>query len=601
MGASESQRLFVLTVIIGIVCGVAAVAFHFAILGAERLFIARAMSAPGRSWMIWTVLSPALGGLLAGVLLQRVFPGSRGSGIPQVKIAYASPGGEVPFRDAVGKFVLATLQIGSGASLGREGPTVQICTGIASLLGRGGQISLKNRRRLIPVGAAAGIAAAFNAPIAAVTFTIEEVVGRLDQTVLSGVIVAAALAAIIERSVLGTHPVFEVEHAFALRDARSIPLYAALGLAAGVASLAFTESLLKLRAWFKRQTLVPAYAQPAVGGLVTGVLVVVGLVFLRTGGVSGGGYEVLKGGLTGKLTVQVMLVIGLLEFVATVFSYSSGGAGGIFAPTLFLGAMLGGSFGSLDRTLFGHDDDHRVGLPRRARSARHLELRREPVAHDVLATAPHGVGGLGCRVTLAATGHVPHVGGRNERRRRCCRCRCRAPDQSQTHATLLHAGGAVAFHDRAIDASIEAHAWVRGMRATQEGFGVIARHRRQIGHVLSASAAEARHVVTHHVVPVGGAGRGDAHVFEERAIDGARHVAQLVFHCAPLRNEPRQITGAVRRRAHGCTFFGWIGGCIGTNWTGSGGVAVSITGVSMTGGEPMATLPINWVCSYVRE
>src|SRR5215475_6108732 len=153
---------------------------------------------------------PTAGGLLCGVLLTYVAPGARGSGIPQVKVAYEIKGGQLPFRDAVGKFIISALQIGSGASLGREGPTVHICAGLTSYLGRTSAISQRNLKRLLPVGAAAGIAAAFNAPIAAVTFTIEEIVGDLDQTVLSGVVVAAALAAVIERSILGEHPVLTV-------------------------------------------------------------------------------------------------------------------------------------------------------------------------------------------------------------------------------------------------------------------------------------------------------------------------------------------------------------------------------------------------------
>ncbi len=353
---TESQRLFILTVIIGIVCGLAAVGFHFAIAAGESLLIGPAMAAPGKSWMLWTALSPALGGLVSGVLLKFVVPGARGSGIPQVKVAYATRGGTVKLRDAVGKFFLGALQIGSGASLGREGPTVQICAGVASALGRVGRISPQNRHRLIPVGAAAGIAAAFNAPIAAVTFTIEEIVGKLDQTVLSGVIVAAALAAVIERSVLGAHPVFDVPLGMGLQDARSLVLYAGLGVAAAVASVAFTDGLLMVRRNFRKLRSVPEWAQPAVGGAVTGVLAVGALALLNTGGVTGGGYGVLKESLTGQLSVKVMLVLCVVKIVATVFSYSSGGAGGIFAPSLFIGAMLGGAFGSLDRTLFEHPD-----------------------------------------------------------------------------------------------------------------------------------------------------------------------------------------------------------------------------------------------------
>jgi CIC family chloride channel protein len=351
---TESQRLFALTLLIGLVCGFAAVAFHFSIRFAEGLLFERAIVAPGRYWLVWGVTTPVLGGLLAGVLLKYVVPNARGSGVPQVKVAYASREGVVRLRDAIGKLFIASLQIGSGASLGREGPTVQICSGIASALGRFGRLSLRNQRRLIPVGAAAGIAAAFNAPIAAVTFTIEEVVGNLDQTVLSGVIVAAALAAVIERSVLGAHPVFSVPRAFGLTDARSLLLYAALGLAAALVSVAFTDGLLLVRRKFRDQKRIPDWAQPAVGGLITGALAVGALYWFGTGGVNGGGYRVVEASLSGMLPVKVLLALCVAKLVATVFSYSSGGAGGIFAPSLFMGAMLGGAFGSLDRTIFDH-------------------------------------------------------------------------------------------------------------------------------------------------------------------------------------------------------------------------------------------------------
>src|SRR3954468_4697176 len=133
---SESHRLFALTLIAGASCGLAAVFFHLSIIGSEHRLIDRAMSASGSSWIWWTMLTPTIGGLLSGALLQYVVPGARGSGIPQVKVAYAIKGGRVPFRDAVGKFFIGVIQIGSGASLGREGPTVHICAGVASALGK---------------------------------------------------------------------------------------------------------------------------------------------------------------------------------------------------------------------------------------------------------------------------------------------------------------------------------------------------------------------------------------------------------------------------------------------------------------------------------
>ncbi len=294
---NESQRVFILTLVIGAVCGVAAVSFHLAIIWAEGLLIEPALDAASRGGAILAILTPALGGLASGVLLYFVVPGARGSGIPQVKVAYAVKGGRLPLRDTLGKFLIGTLQIGSGASLGREGPTVHICAGIASALGQTFALSQKNVKRLLPVGVAAGIAAAFNAPIAAVTFTIEEVVGDLDQTVLSGVIVAAALAAVIERAILGEHPVFTITETYGLHYASSLVLYAVLGLAAGGVSLLFSESLLKVRAFFQRMTLVPAWAQPALGGLVTGILILAAMYLFQTRGINGGGYETLSAAL----------------------------------------------------------------------------------------------------------------------------------------------------------------------------------------------------------------------------------------------------------------------------------------------------------------
>ncbi len=353
---TESQHLYALTVVVGVVCGLVAVAFHLAIKLAEHLLIDRAMRPdPDGWWMVWTVVTPTVGGLLAGAALTWVVPGARGSGIPQVKTAFALEGGRVRLRDAFGKFVLSTLQVGSGASLGREGPTVQICAGAASALGRVTGLPARNMRRLLPVGVAAGIAAAFNAPIAAVTFTIEEIVGSLDHTVLSGVVVAAALAAVIERSVLGVHPIIEVHQPYGLDHASSLVLFALLGIAGGLVSVIFTDSLLSLRKAFRQWKGLPAWSHPGVGGFVTGALAVLVLRTLGTTGVTGGGYETLGKALAGELGLRVLVSLCAVKVMATVFSYSSGGAGGIFAPSLFVGAMLGGAVGYLDVALFEHE------------------------------------------------------------------------------------------------------------------------------------------------------------------------------------------------------------------------------------------------------
>jgi CIC family chloride channel protein len=354
---TERQRLLAVTIIAGGMCGLAAVAFHLSIGWAEALMIDRANAAPGHSWIFWTTLTPALGGLFAGIGLYYFAPAAAGSGIPQVKVAYALRSGLVTARETIGKFVLCAVQIGSGASLGLEGPTVQICAGVSSLLARAARLSPKNCRRMTSVGMAAGIAAAFNAPIAAITFTLEELIGDLDQTMLSGVIVAAALAAVVEHSVLGNTPVFHIQRAYALGNASSLVWYALLGLLAAIISVTFTDSLLWLRGRFKRFKTLPRWVHPAIGGLATGAMAALALYLFHLNGIAGDPYKTLTLALTGTMPAVFMVAFCVLKLAATVSSYASGGSGGIFAPALFMGSMLGGAVGYIDVTVFHHPAD----------------------------------------------------------------------------------------------------------------------------------------------------------------------------------------------------------------------------------------------------
>ena len=190
----ERQRLLAFTILAGGLCGLAAVAFHLSIGILERLLINRANAASGHSWIFWTILTPGLGGLVVGLGLTYWAPAAAGSGIPQVKVAFTLRSGVVSVRETIGKFVLCSLQIGSGASLGLEGPTVQICAGVSSMLARAARLSPEFSRRMTSVGMAAAIAAAFNAPIAAITFTARRTDRRPGPDHALRAIVAAALA-----------------------------------------------------------------------------------------------------------------------------------------------------------------------------------------------------------------------------------------------------------------------------------------------------------------------------------------------------------------------------------------------------------------------
>ena len=356
---NERQRLLAITIVAGGLCGLAAVAFHISVAWLYGQMIDRAASAPGHAWIAWTILTPAVGGLVVGLGLTYWAPAAAGSGIPQVKTAYTLRSGAITIKETVGKFVLCAFQLGSGASLGVEGPTVQICAGVSSFLSRVARLSPVNQKRMASVGMAAGIAAAFNAPIAAITFTLEELIGTLDQTMLAGVIVAAALAAVVEHGILGSNPIFYVPRltSYTLANASSLVWYALLGLLAAFVSVAFTDSLLWLRKWFRGLSSVPPWIRPAIGGAAAGSLAVVALLFFHVNGIAGDSYKTLTQALLGNLPVTAMAVLCILKLASTVSSYSSGGSGGIFAPALFLGGMLGGAVGYLDVTVFHHPAD----------------------------------------------------------------------------------------------------------------------------------------------------------------------------------------------------------------------------------------------------
>lgn len=360
---NERQRLLAFTILAGGLCGLAAVAFHMSVAWAESMLIDRAAagyaSPSNRIWVLWTIMCPALGGLACGLGLYYLVPTAAGSGIPQVKLAFARHSGFISARETIGKFVLCVVQIGSGGSFGVEGPTVHICAGVSNLLARAARLNPENRRRMASVGMAAGIAAAFNAPIAAVTFTLEELIGDLDQTMLSGVIVAAAVAAVVEHTIMDANPIFHVPQHYELGNASSLIWYALLGVLAALVSVAFTDSLLWLRLWFRRLASVPKWVHPAIGGAATGCFAVCAIVFFHVNGIAGDAYKTLTRALVGAtgLTVTAMVALCLLKLAATVTSYSSGGAGGIFAPSLFMGGMLGGAVGYLDVAVFHHPMD----------------------------------------------------------------------------------------------------------------------------------------------------------------------------------------------------------------------------------------------------
>jgi len=334
----EEQVFLVLALVIGALTGLAVVAF---ILLTERMGM-RLYPVGGAPWR--RLLFPVVGSLGIGYLLYRYFPDARGSGVPQTKAALFAREGRITLRTVLGKFFCTSATLASGIPLGREGPSVQVGAGIASVLGRLLGLRTEQVKRLIPVGAAAAIAAAFNTPLAAVLFSLEEIVGDLHAPVIGAVVLASATAWMVLRVSLGNHPLFKVPQ-YQLVHPAEFGVYAVLGVAGGLVSVAFTRLLLGMRERFLRFPQKTLWFQPVAGGLLVGLL---GWFVPQVLGV---GYGYVGDALNGNMALKLMALLVVLKLLSVTTSYASGNAGGIFGPALFIGAMLGGTVGTLAHRL----------------------------------------------------------------------------------------------------------------------------------------------------------------------------------------------------------------------------------------------------------
>jgi CIC family chloride channel protein len=334
----EAQVFLILTLLIGALVGLMAVTF---ILLTERVGM-RLYPVGGAGWH--RVLIPVTGSLIMGYLLYRYFPDARGSGVPQTKAALYAREGRITAATMFGKFFCTSATLASGIPLGREGPTVQVGAGIASVLGRNLGLRPEKVKALIPVAAAAAIAAAFNTPLAAVLFALEEIVGDLHAPVLGSVVLASATSWGVLRLLLGNDPLFKVPQ-YQLVHPWEFAIYAVLGVAGGLVSVAFTKLLLGMRERFLKFPRKTLPFQPVIGGVLVGVM---GWFVPQVLGV---GYEHVGAVLNGGMALRLMVLLLVLKLFAVTTSYASGNAGGIFGPSLFLGAMLGGAIGTVAHNL----------------------------------------------------------------------------------------------------------------------------------------------------------------------------------------------------------------------------------------------------------
>lgn len=334
----EDKILLLLTLIIGAIVGLVIAAFIYV---TENLG-ARMYPAGGAAWR--RVLIPTAGALVSGYFLSRFFPNARGSGIPQTKAALFLRDGFISLRTVLGKFGCCSASLASGIALGREGPSLQVGAGIASVLGRRLGLPPNRIRELIPVGAAAALAAAFNTPVAAVLFTLEEVMGDLHAPVLGSIVLGSATSWVTLHLLLGDEPLFHVP-SYQLVSPIEFLTYAVLGVAGGLVSVAFVKLLLAIRKYFLTLPKWSEWLQPTAGGLA------VGLMGWFAPDVLGVGYGHVSEALNGQMTLEVMALLVVLKLIATTTCYGTGNAGGIFGPSLFIGAMLGGTVGTVAHQL----------------------------------------------------------------------------------------------------------------------------------------------------------------------------------------------------------------------------------------------------------
>ncbi|MCF6291226.1 MAG: chloride channel protein [Desulfobacterales bacterium] len=364
----EELVLMVLAVIVGAGTGLAAVIF-IRLISFINWFAYGELGAFFPQWgRIWFIVIPVIGALAGGPIIAYFATEAKGHGVPEVMQALIQCGGRIRPRVALAKIVASALCIGTGGSAGREGPVVQVGSTLGSSVGQWLRLSDERIKNLVACGAAAGIAATFNAPIAGVLFATEILMSEFQVTVFGNVMLASVSASIVSQVFLGARPAFEIP-TYVLHSPWEILLYVLLGLLAALVGVGFIRLLDSMETMFDSWRF-PAYAKPAVGGLLLGLLAyvyphVTSLVSVygsetRLGlplidnipHIYGSGFAFLDHVLQGSAPFWLLVILIFLKPLATAFTLGSGNSGGVFAPSLFTGAVLGGAFGHVCQEFF---------------------------------------------------------------------------------------------------------------------------------------------------------------------------------------------------------------------------------------------------------
>ena len=339
----EQNYLIILAVVVGILTGFGSVGFIYLLDQIAEFAVGPVASLLDVFGPANLVLLPALGGLVAGPLIHRFAREARGHGVPEVMTALANKGGKIRKRVAFIKVITSSLTIGFGGAAGREGPMVQIGSAIGSAVGSWTKLDPHRMRTLVTCGAAGGVAATFNAPIGGAIFAMEVLIGRV-QTDFLLVLLTSLSSCMVARSYLGNYPAFTAP-AYDLVSGRELPLYFLMGLVLGWAAILYVRALYKAEDLFGAWRF-PDYLKPAVGGLMAG------LVLRYFPEVYGAGFPAVESALWVRFPWELLVGLFVAEFLANCATLGSGGSGGVFAPSLYMGAMLGGAFGSLVHFMF---------------------------------------------------------------------------------------------------------------------------------------------------------------------------------------------------------------------------------------------------------
>jgi len=346
----DQQRFLALCIMCGLICGLVGVGFHVAIHALFEAVWDFARSQSPTQFIAVMLGAPTLGGLIVGITVHHWAPDCAGSGIPQAKSAYFNKGGAIPAKTGLLRFLLGTLYVGLGNSLGREGPTIHVSAAVGSKIGRWGFRDPARKQAMVPVGVAGGIAAAFNAPIAAIMFVFEELLDDFSTKALGGIAIAVVIAATVSRMILGEASIISAN--LNLHYDTSLWMLVALpiGIIAGLFGPLFTGAILKLRQSLRKRRFLPLWIRPATGGLAVGCLglaafFLTGLIGQENRDVFSIGYESLEMAFEAKLAFGILALLFVIKSVAVIINYATGGSGGLFSPTLFLGGMLGGMIG----------------------------------------------------------------------------------------------------------------------------------------------------------------------------------------------------------------------------------------------------------------